>query len=124
MQSAIVAALLSFGMSRIGGLLGLDPRMISALRVIVWALPAIALYRISTSVSRGAKVMEHDIYSRGLTEPATTTIAFLAALPLCAWPTAAPNLGIPARFFMSLIGMARPSEEERPSFILDPTRPG
>jgi O-antigen/teichoic acid export membrane protein len=81
-QSAIVAALLSFGMSEIGSLLGLEPFMTSALRVIVWALPGIALYRVSTSVSRGAKVMKHDIYSRGLTEPAVTTIAFLAALPL------------------------------------------
>ena len=81
-QSAIVAALLSLGMDGIGRLIGLDPQMTTALGVIVWALPGIALYRTSTSVSRGAKVMEHDIYSRGLTEPGVTTMALLAALPL------------------------------------------
>jgi O-antigen/teichoic acid export membrane protein len=90
-QSSIVAALLSFGMSFIADQIRLDPQMTSALRVIVWALPGIALYRTSTSVSRGAKVMQHDIYSRGLTEPAASTIAFLTALALGAG-TFAPEL--------------------------------
>jgi O-antigen/teichoic acid export membrane protein len=81
-QSTIVAILLSFGLRRAGSFFGLDPQMTSALAVIVWALPGIALYRISTSVSRGARIMQHDIYSRGLTEPAATTIAFLVALGL------------------------------------------
>lgn len=81
-QSAVVAILLSFGVRRFGSLVGLDPRMNSALAVIFWALPGIALYRISTSVSRGRRVMQHDIYTRGLTEPAATTMAFLIALPL------------------------------------------
>jgi len=81
-QSAIVAAVLSLAMPHIGAALGLDRQLVSALAIIVWALPGIALYRISTSVSRGLKVMQHDIYSRGLTEPAVTTVAFLVALPL------------------------------------------
>lgn len=80
--STVVALLLSFGLGRIGPVLGLEPQMTSAFAIIVWALPGIALYRISTSVSRGAKVMQHDIYSRGLTEPAVTTIAFLVAFAL------------------------------------------
>src|SRR4051812_47736972 len=73
-QSAIVAGVLSLGAGRIGFLLGLDRQMSSAFAVIVWALPGIALYRISTSVSRGNKVMQHDIYSRGLTEPGITIL--------------------------------------------------
>src|SRR6476646_167396 len=42
-------------------------------------MPGLALYRISTAVSRGMKVMQHDIYSRGMTEPIVTTLAFLLA---------------------------------------------
>jgi O-antigen/teichoic acid export membrane protein len=90
-QSAIVAVLLSFALSRFGHVFGLEPQMISALAVIVWTLPGIALYRVSTSVSRGARVMQHDIYSRGLTEPAVTTVAFLIALTLN-WGALAPEI--------------------------------
>jgi O-antigen/teichoic acid export membrane protein len=90
-QSAIVAALLSLGASRLGFLLGLDRQMASAFAVIVWALPGIALYRVSTSVSRGTKVMQHDIYSRGLTEPAATIVALFLALALGAG-TFAPEM--------------------------------
>jgi O-antigen/teichoic acid export membrane protein len=79
-QSTIVALILSLGVRKIGHAIGLQPEMNSAFAVIVWALPGIALYRISTSVSRGAKVMEHDIYSRGFTEPGITIIAFVVAL--------------------------------------------
>jgi O-antigen/teichoic acid export membrane protein len=49
------------------------------------------LYRISIAVSRGMKVMEHDIYSRGLTEPIATTLAFLIALGI-GLTTFAPEL--------------------------------
>ena len=41
----------------------------SALAFVLCALPGIALYRVCTSISRGMKVMKHDIYSRGMTEP-------------------------------------------------------
>src|SRR6266542_324314 len=44
------------------------------------ALPGIAWYRVCTSISRGMKVMKHDIYSRGMTEPVITTLALLIAL--------------------------------------------
>lgn len=79
-QSTLVALLLSFGVGWFGPLIGWEPRVVSAFAAIVWALPGIALYRISTSVSRGMKVMQHDIYSRGLTEPIATTIGFLVVL--------------------------------------------
>ena len=54
--------------------------MISALTLVLCAMPGLALYRISTAISRGMKVMQHDIYSRGLTEPVATTLVFLLAL--------------------------------------------
>jgi O-antigen/teichoic acid export membrane protein len=54
--------------------------MVSALALVLCAMPGLALYRISTAVSRGMKVMQHDIYSRGLTEPIATTLAFLLAV--------------------------------------------
>jgi O-antigen/teichoic acid export membrane protein len=50
------------------------------LAVTVCALPGVALYRISTSISRGMKVMKHDIFSRGITEPIATTLVFLIVL--------------------------------------------
>jgi O-antigen/teichoic acid export membrane protein len=81
-QSGMVAAVLTLVLPHIGAALRLDRQLTSALAVIVWALPGIAAYRVSTSVSRGLKVMQHDIYSRGLTEPGITTIAFLIAMPL------------------------------------------
>ena len=60
--------------------LGLEPRLASALALVLCAMPGVALYRISTSVSRGMKVMQHDIYSRGFTEPIATTLALLAVV--------------------------------------------
>lgn len=60
--------------------LGLAPEMADALSVMFCAMPVIALYRINTAVSRGMKVMRHDIFSRGITETIVTTIAFLVAL--------------------------------------------
>lgn len=78
-QSSVIALVAAFLLPVIGQLLRLQPEMISATQVIVCALPGIALYRISTSVSRGIKVMEHDIFSRGFTESGVTTLAFLMA---------------------------------------------
>ncbi|HCP90845.1 MAG TPA: hypothetical protein DIT76_02160 [Spartobacteria bacterium] len=81
-QSALIATLSIFAIRLFGDRLRFEPEMISALAVILCAMPGIALYRISTSVSRGMKVMKHDIYSRGLTESGATTLAFLIALAI------------------------------------------
>ena len=81
-QSTVVAAVLIFSIPAFGHYLHLEPQMIPAIKMILFALPGIALYRISTSVSRGMKVMEHDIYSRGFTESGVTTLAFLVAFAL------------------------------------------
>src|SRR2546425_7207018 len=79
-QSAITAVIVIGTLRLFGARLRLQPEMVSALAVLLCALPGVALYRISTSVSRGMKVMQHDIYSRGVTEPIATTLAFLFAL--------------------------------------------
>ena len=117
--SAVVCFLSTFAIRRFGGRLRMEPEMISALAVILWALPGIALYRISTSVSRGMKVMKHDIFSRGLTEPFATTIAFLIALGI-GFSTFAPELaaiigsfaaGIIAFVFASRLFRGLPASE-------------
>ena len=43
------------------------------------ALPGVTLYRVNTALSRGMTVMQHDIYSRGLTESFGTALALLLA---------------------------------------------
>jgi O-antigen/teichoic acid export membrane protein len=79
-QSIITAAVVIIAIRLFNDRLRLQPEMVSALAVLICAMPGVALYRISTSVSRGMKVMQHDIYSRGVTEPIVTTLAFLLAL--------------------------------------------
>ena len=46
------------------------------------ALPGIALYRISNGVSRGMKVMKHDLYSKGFTETFGTIAGLLVAMAI------------------------------------------
>src|SRR5438046_5761901 len=76
-QSSVVAALAMAAIRLFRDRLHLQPEMASALVVVMCAMPGLALYRISTSVSRGMEVMRHDIFSRGMTEPIATTLAFL-----------------------------------------------
>jgi O-antigen/teichoic acid export membrane protein len=84
--------------------------MISALAFLLFALPGVGLYRVSTSVSRGMKVMKHDIFSRGMTEPLATTIAFLGALAMGSKefaPETAAVIGTAASGLVALILAAR-----------------
>src|SRR6266576_2855800 len=90
-QSAIVAALAIAAIRLFNHRLHLQPEMVSALAVVLCAMPGLALYRISTSVSRGMKVMRHDIFSRGITEPIATTLAFLVVF-IIGLKTFAPEL--------------------------------
>jgi len=78
-QSIITAAIVILALRFFNGRLHVQPQLVSALALVLCAMPGLALYRISTAVSRGMKVMQHDIYSRGLTEPVATTLAFLLA---------------------------------------------
>src|SRR6188472_3469294 len=79
-QSVITAGVVILGLRFFNNRLHIQPQMVSALALVLCAMPGLALYRISTSISRGMKVMQHDIYSRGMTEPIATTLAFLLAL--------------------------------------------
>jgi O-antigen/teichoic acid export membrane protein len=76
-QSAAIAMIVVAGLQLLGRRMGLQPEMVSALAVTVCALPGLVLYRICTAASRGMKVMQHDIYSRGITDPVITTLTFL-----------------------------------------------
>jgi O-antigen/teichoic acid export membrane protein len=80
LQSCLVAAIAIAALKLFGHQLRFPREMISALGLVLCALPGISLYRVCTSVSRGMKVMKHDIFSRGMTEPAMTTLALLIAL--------------------------------------------
>jgi O-antigen/teichoic acid export membrane protein len=82
LQSTLLAVV-SIALVRLfGNRFGLDQEMTDALSVMFCAMPVLALYRVNTAVSRGMKVMRHDIFSRGITETVVTTVAFLAALAL------------------------------------------
>ena len=79
-QSSLVAAIGITALWMFGDRLQFPREMVSALAFVLCALPGIALYRVCTSTSRGMKVMKHDIFSRGMTEPAMTTLALLIAV--------------------------------------------
>src|SRR4030095_4418514 len=79
-QSTLVAVISITALQIFGDRLQFPREMLSALAFVLCALPGIALYRVCTSTSRGMKVMKHDIYSRGMTEPVITTLALLIAL--------------------------------------------
>src|SRR5437899_2551732 len=79
-QSVVTATIVIVALRFFNNRLHVQPQMVSALALVVCAMPGLALYRISTAISRGMKVMQHDIYSRGMTERIATTLAFLLAL--------------------------------------------
>src|SRR5499427_10373239 len=79
-QSVITAVMVIVALQFFNDRLHVQPQMVSALTLVLCAMPGLALYRISTAISRGMKVMQHDIYSRGLVEPVATTLAFLLAI--------------------------------------------
>ncbi len=85
-QSTIVAALAILVVQFAGARMGLDPQMTGVLSILLCAMPGVNLYRICTAISRGMKVMKHDIFSRGVTEPIVTTLAFLGLVAL-GWKT-------------------------------------
>ena len=79
-QSVVTAGIVIVTLRFFNGRLHVQPEMVSALSLVLCAMPGLALYRISTAISRGMKVMQHDIYSRGMAEPIATTLAFLLAI--------------------------------------------
>ena len=104
-QSIITAVVVILGLRFFNNRLHIQPQMVSALALVLCAMPGLALYRISTAISRGMKVMQHDIYSRGMTEPIATTLAFLLALAVCfkeASPEVASIVGTAASGLIAL----------------------
>ncbi|MBA2433102.1 MAG: polysaccharide biosynthesis C-terminal domain-containing protein [Chthoniobacterales bacterium] len=80
---SVVTALLGIiAFQTIGEKMGQPPELVQTTSLILLALPGIALYRISNGVSRGMKVMKHDIYSRGMTETFSTIAALLIAIAI------------------------------------------
>ena len=79
-QSVVTAVIVIVGLHFFNNRLHVQPEMVSVLSLVLCAMPGLALYRISTAISRGMKVMQHDIYSRGMTDPIATTLAFLLAI--------------------------------------------
>ncbi len=78
-QSCLIAGLGILALHLFSDHLRYPREMLSALAFLLCALPGVGLYRVCTSSSRGMKIMQHDIFSRGLTEPTVTTLAFLVA---------------------------------------------
>ncbi|MEO6970621.1 MAG: oligosaccharide flippase family protein, partial [Chthoniobacterales bacterium] len=76
-QSTLVA-LVAFGaLHFLGERLGLQRQLIAPLSVMFFCLPGMSLYAANTAISRGMKVMRHDIFSRGITQSVTTSAVFL-----------------------------------------------
>src|ERR1043166_6520447 len=76
-QSVVTAVIVIVALRFFNDRLHVQPQMVSALTLVLCAMPGLALYRICTAISRGMKIMQHDIYSRGMAEPIATTLAFL-----------------------------------------------
>ena len=91
-QSVITAALAIVVVQLAGTRLGFHPDVVAVLSVLLCAMPGVNLYRVCTAVSRGMKVMKHDIWSRGVTESAVTTLAFVTAVAL-GWKTYGAAIG-------------------------------
>ncbi len=77
---AALGGILAF--QTIGAQLGQSPELVRSTSLMLLALPGIALYRLSNGVSRGMKVMRHDLYSKGFTETFGTIACFLIAVAI------------------------------------------
>src|SRR4029453_4661428 len=82
LQSVVAVVFVIVALRFFNRRLHVQPQMVSVLSLVLCAMPGLALYRICTAISRGMKVMQHDIYSRGMTEPIATTLAFLLAISI------------------------------------------
>ena len=89
------------------------------------AIPGMALYRISNGVSRGMKVMKHDLYSKGFTETFCTIGGLLVAIAIglhTLAPVAAALFGTAAGGLMAFI-LARGLFVGGPPAATDSPRP-
>lgn len=80
---SVVTALIGIlGFQFIGARLGQRPELVRSTSLMLLALPGISLYRVCNGVSRGMKVMKHDLYSKGFTETFGTIVTLLVALAI------------------------------------------
>jgi O-antigen/teichoic acid export membrane protein len=109
-QSIALGLIASAAVLLFGDHLSVPREVVPALVLLLCALPGIALYRVGTSVSRGMKVMQHDIYSRGITDSIATTVAFLLAFGIGATkfaPEVAAIIGAVASGVVALVLASR-----------------
>src|SRR5205807_8051655 len=85
---------------------GMRTEFVRATAVMLLALPGVTLYRVSTALSRGMTVMQHDIYSRGLTESFGTAVALLIAFALGARQLAPEIAAIAGTLASGLVAFA------------------
>src|SRR5438132_9283288 len=62
-QSIVTAGIVIVALRFFNNRLHVQPQLVSALALVLCAMPGLALYRISTADSPGMKVMHDDIYS-------------------------------------------------------------
>ncbi len=80
---SVVTALVGIiGFELLGARLSQRPELIRSTCLMLLALPGITLYRVCNGVSRGMKVMKHDLYSKGLTETFGTIVTLLVAIAI------------------------------------------
>ena len=130
LQCALLAGAAIAAIQLFGARFGLDSQMNSALSILLCALPGVACYRMNTAVSRGMKVMRHDIYSRGVTETIGTTAAFLLAVafgsrtyaPEVAAITGTAASGLVALILALSLFRSPPTDESKISFTAEARR--
>jgi O-antigen/teichoic acid export membrane protein len=104
-QSVVIGLLALIAIWLFGDRFSLDRQLAAGLSLMLCALPGLALYAINTAVSRGMKVMRHDIWSRGVAQSVVTSVAFLLALTLglqSSAPALAAVLGMTASGIVAL----------------------
>ena len=119
--SVVTTVILFVCVRLFGERLGLQHEMVAPLALLLWAIPGLALYRISTAGSRGMKIMHHEFYSRGITDSLATTLAFVVVF-LLGFKVFAPEIGavagsaasgVVALVFASRLFRNAPHEKER-----------
>lgn len=76
--SALLAGVVWLALGWFGHLTRQEPEMLAAQRIMLLALPGVALYRIANGASRGLGIMKHDVLSGGLVENLTKALVLVA----------------------------------------------
>lgn len=94
--------------------------------LIFLAVPGLVLYRVSNGLSRGMKVMHHDIWSRGLAETLGSTVALLALVALGAAGSAPPLAAAIGTLISGIVALrlARSVFQDGPRSTNRPAQPG